>query len=271
MAEAIVVAPREDRTLFSLHPEDEMTEHAFHDRQLEYLKFALGQSLPDWFLARNMAVYWVPGQREHPYVGPDLFIARGRPADENPSCYLTYEDGPLTFVVEVASESTRAGESRKRDAIYAAELGVPEHLYIDGERHVLVLSRLVEGRYEAMAPDEAGRYWSRGLGIGFAWQEDGRLVRVMTASGEIVPTAAEEAALRREAEERAQREARRAQRDAQRAEREARRARQEAGRADEEARLRAEAEARAEALAAELERLRRSIQGEPDVPPRAGA
>jgi hypothetical protein len=46
--------------------------------------------------------------------------------------------------------------------------------------------------------------WSRELGIGFAWQEDGRLVRVVTADGGIVPTAQEEAALRREAEARAE-------------------------------------------------------------------
>jgi hypothetical protein len=52
----------------------------------------------------------------------------------------------------------------------------------------------------------------------------------VTADGGIVPTAQEEAALRREAEERT----------------------------EEEARRRAEAEARAEALAAELERLRRA-------------
>jgi Uma2 family endonuclease len=255
MSEAVALTPREDRSRFSLHPEDEMTEHSAHDRQLEYFKFALGQTLPEWFLARNMAVYWIRGQREHPYVGPDLFVARGRPTEANPSCYLTYEDGPLTLVVEVASESTRAGETRKRDETYAAQLAVPEHLYIDFERHVLVLSVLEGDHYELAAPDEAGRHWSRELGIGFVWQEDGRLVRVVTAAGQLVPTAEEEAGRRREAEERAEREARRA-------EREARRARQEARRAEEEARRRAEAEARAEALAAELERLRRSIEGE---------
>jgi Uma2 family endonuclease len=254
MSEAVAVTPREDRSRFSLHPEDEMTEHQFRDRQLHYFKHALGQALPEYFIARNMAVYWVPGERERPYAGPDLFVSRHGPAGENPSCYLTYEDGPLTLVIEVASEATRSQEPRRRDETYAVQLAVPEHVYIEFDRHVLVLSVLEGERYEPVAPDAEGRYWSRALDIGFVWQEDGRLVRVVTKDGGLAPMPEEEAALRREAEERADREARRAARASQRARREARRA-------EEEAQLRAEAEARAEALAAELERLRRSIEG----------
>jgi Uma2 family endonuclease len=254
MSEAVTITSPVDRSQFSLHPEDEMTEHAFHDRQLRYFSHALGLTLPGCFVARNMAVYWVPGQRQYPYVGPDLLVARGRPPGENPSCFVTYEDGPLTLVAEVASESTRAQELTKRDKTYGAQLQVPEYLYIDGERHVLELWRWVEGRYQRVAPDESGRYWSEKLGIGFLWQEDRRLVRVVTGTGEIIPTSEEEAELRRAAEDRAAREARRA-------EREARRARQEARRAEEEAQRRAEAEARASALEAEVEQLRRSRDG----------
>jgi Uma2 family endonuclease len=277
MSEAVALTPREDRSLFSLHSEDELTEHEFHDRQLHYSKHALEQLLPDFYVARNMAVYWVPGQRQHPYVGPDLFVARGRPAMENPSCYLTYEDGPLSFVMEVASESTRAGETKKRDEVYAAQLAVPEHLFIDGERHQLVLSALVGDRYEPVESDALGRLWSRELGIGFMWEEDGRLVRVVMPVGRLVATPQEEAALRREAEERAdrmERAARRLQGEARRraeaearAEEEARQRTEADARADEEARRRVEAEARAEALAAELERLRRSLDDDAGAPP----
>jgi Uma2 family endonuclease len=245
MSEAVAVTPREDRSLFSLHPEDEMTEHEFHDRQLHYSKHALGEVLPGLYIARNMAVYWVPGQRQNPYAGPDLFVARGHPVRPNPSCYLTYEDGPLMFVMEVASESTRAMEGTKRDETYAVQLTVPEHLYIDGDRHELVLSALVGSRYETVEPDEQGRHWSRELRVGFVWQDDGRLVRVVTPDGQIVASPQEDAALRREAEERALRETRRAARATQRARLQARRAEDAESRAVEEARQRAEAEARA--------------------------
>src|SRR5215212_2288883 len=93
----LIVAP-EDRTLFDLHPEGEMTERRFHARQTEYFSDALTALFPDYFVARNMGVYWVPGQRQSPYTGPDVLVSRWGPEDEDPSVYLTYEDGPIAFV-----------------------------------------------------------------------------------------------------------------------------------------------------------------------------
>jgi len=182
---------RADREQFSLHPEDEMTESISHRFQGVYLGEALDEVLPGWFVACNLAVYWVPGQREHPYAGPDVLVSRHRPPGENPSVYLTYEDGPLTFVAEIASTKTRRREKRKRDQDYAAGIQVPEYLFIDLEKQVLGLWELVEGKYEPIDPDPAGRLWSRRLGAGFAWQEDRRLVRVLRADGTIVPTRSE--------------------------------------------------------------------------------
>lgn len=246
MSELARVLVPEDRSLFSLHPEDEMTERRFHARQVDYFNDALGALFPELFVARNMAVYWVPGQRQHPYVGPDLFVSRHPPADEDPSVYLTYEDGPIAFVIEVASEKTRAAEPKKPDEIYAAALKVPEYLYVDRERDALDLWRRDQGVYRQVPPDDQGRLWSQELGIGFAWQEDGRLVRVLTPEGVPVPTDQEARALQQEAEARARQEAQRSGREARRAEREARR--------------RAEAEVRAAALAEEVERLRRALE-----------
>jgi hypothetical protein len=232
MSEMTPVIASEDRSRFDLHPEDEMTERRFHARQVEYFNDALTALFPDLFVARNMGVYWVPGQRRRPYVGPDLFVSRRAPRQEDPSVYLTYEDGPIAFVIEVASEKTRANEPKKRDEIYAAALQIPEYLYIDQERDTLELWRLRSGVYEQVSPDPQGRLWSQELGVGFAWQDDGRLVRVLAADGAPVPTDQEARALQQEAEVRARQEARR----------------------------RAEAEERAAALAAEVERLRRALK-----------
>jgi hypothetical protein len=231
-----------------------MTEHRDHALQSEYFVFAVQRTLPDLFVARNLAVYWVPGQMQEPWAGPDIFVSRHAPQDANPSCYLTYKDGPLAFVCEVASPKTRGKEAERRDEIYAQALSVPEHLFIDHERHVLELSKLSNGRYERIAPDREGRHWSRELGIGFVWQHDGRLVRVVTPTGEIVPTAQEETAQRYKAEARA-------------AEAEARAAEEARQRAAAEAHS-AEVEARAEALAAEVERLRRGLDTGKDEGPK---
>ena len=212
MAEASILTPVTDRSLFSMHPEDWVTQQDSHDEQGGYFKDALRLVLPDCFVARDLAVYWVPGQLQHPYAGPDIFVSRSRPREEDPRVWLVYEDGPLEMVIEVASEGTRSREGDRRDNTYALELKVPEHLFVDLYEDKLELSLLIGGRYEPVAPDERGFLWSRRLGVGFVRLPGERLVRVLTAAGEVVPT-------------------------------------------------RREAEARAEALAAELERLRAAMEG----------
>jgi hypothetical protein len=271
MAEPTVATPQPplapvDRELFSLHLEEHVTERPSHRRQGTYTEYALRRLLPGWYVAANMGVYWVPGAFEYPWAGPDVFVARHRPVREDASVYLTYEDGPLTLVAEIASPSTRNMDLNKRDTVYALELEVPWYLWIDRPRQVLELYRLGRGRYEPVPPDEQGRVWCPDLEVGFAWQADGDLVRVLRADGTAMPTDDEETALREAAEAQAEREAQRAEQEARRAEREARRAEQEAAqRAAAEQRAQAAEQAaaaereRAEALAAELERLRQSL------------
>jgi hypothetical protein len=176
-------------------------------------------------------------------------VAGRRPAREDPSVFLTHEDGPLTLVVEVASPATRKMDRRKRDEVYAIELEVPWYLWIDLPRHVLELDRLDGGRYESVVADGEGRVLCTELDVRFGWQADGRLVRVIAPDGTTVLTPDEEAVqreaeagLRRFAEERAAREARRAEREAAR---------------------RAAAEQRAAELAAEVERLRQALNETP--------
>src|SRR5262245_61707819 len=68
---ATPTTPPVDRSLFSLHPEEDLPESLAHSEQVNYFKFALQRTLPDAFVARNMAVYWVPGEYEEPWAGPD--------------------------------------------------------------------------------------------------------------------------------------------------------------------------------------------------------
>jgi Uma2 family endonuclease len=256
-----------DRERFSLHPEESLTERPSHRVQGIYTEHALRRLLPGWYVAGNIGVYWVPEQFEYPYAGPDVLVARGQPSREDSAVYLTYEDGPITLVVEIASPATRSLDRHKRDTDYAVALAVPWYLWIDLPRKVLELYQLVEGRYVQVSPDAQERVWCPELSVGFAWQPDRRLVRVLAADGTVALTDDEELELRRAAEERAEQEARRAEREVRRAEQEAHRAEQEARKAAEEAAARQAAEQRAEALAAELERLRRSLregQGGPE-------
>lgn len=231
-----------DRRLFSLHEEEDLVEITPHRRQVVYLETSLRLLFPERFVGANIGVYWVPGQFRHPWAGPDIMVAARSPRGDAPRVWVVWEDGPLEFVGEVASNETRAQEARKRDEIYRDALAVPEYLYIDLDRHRLELWRLEAGVYQRVRA-ERGRFRSKQLGVQFAWDTDREFVRIWGADGRRMPTAEELLQERQEAEERAAHEARQRQTAEERAER--------------EARQRREAEARAAALAAELERLRR--------------
>jgi Uma2 family endonuclease len=195
--------PITDRSLFSMHPEDWVPQRGSHDDQCTYFKSALRMLLPDCYVARDQAVYWVPGQFEHPYVGPDIFVSRQQLLVENAQAWLVYEDGPLDLVIEVACDATRDKEQDKRDNVYAAQLKVPEYVYVDLHMNELRLERLVGGLYEPVAPDAQGWLWSARFGVGFVRPAGERLARVVTRRAEIVPTAQEMVELRRQAELRA--------------------------------------------------------------------
>jgi hypothetical protein len=256
MGEPTLLMPVTDRSPFSTHPEDWEPQRDSHGEQGAYWKHGLRRLLPDCFVARDLAVYWVPGETQHPYVGPDLFIARSQPRVEDPRAWLTYEDGPLALVLEIASDKTRHNEADKRDTVYARALQVPEYGCVDLHRGELQFGRLREGQYEWVAPDTDGRLWSEQFPFGFLWREGERLVRLVQRDGTVVPTAREESE-RRAAEETRRRAAE------ERAARAARRASQERSRAEHEAQQRAAAEQRARELAEEVERLRRRL-GEED-------
>jgi Uma2 family endonuclease len=263
MSELVTFVPA-DRQRFSLHEEEDVVEVPPHRRQIVYFETNLQVELPDRFVVANMGVYWVPGQYENPWTGPDLFVA-ARPAKAPPRVWLVWEDGPLQFVAEVASERTRRGERRKREGIYRDALRVPEALYVDLDRRQLELWRLREGAYRRVR-EEGGRLFSQEMGVWFGWDAAESFVRIWSGDGRMLSTpeekeqqlqeaevqAQEERRLRQEEQRLRQEEQRLRQEAEQRASEEAR-ARQEAElRTAEEARARREAEARAEALAVEL-------------------
>jgi Uma2 family endonuclease len=231
----IVAAPRADRRRFSLHPEEDLTETPPHRREVIYLETNIRRELPDPFVGANLGVYWVPGQFVKPWVGPDVLVSR-HPLQQPPQrVYLVWEDGPLRFVAEVASERTRHTERPKRNTHYQIDLQVPEYLYIDLDRHQLELSRLRDGLYESVAAQN-GRMHSEQLDLWFGWDPQQNFVRIWTAQGRMLPTAEE---LYEQAEH----------------------LRGQTEHLHEQVR---EAQARADALAAELARLRGATNGNVD-------
>lgn len=228
------IAPSTDLNLYSLHPEEDVVETPPHRHQVVYLETNLRVVLPDRFVGANLGVYWVQGQYQEPWVGPDVLVSQRTIAEPPGRVYLVWEHGPIDFVAEVVSERTRGAEQRKRERRYRTDLQVPEYLSIDLDRHQLVLWRLEDGQYHRMPP-ENGRLQSHHLGVAFGWDPRDDFVRIRTADGQMLQTKEEDL---QEVEE----------------------ARTAAEQALERAR---EAEARAAELAAELERLRRAAGGGP--------
>jgi Uma2 family endonuclease len=198
-----VVAPsRADRRLFSLHEEEDVVEVPPHRRQVVYIETNLQAELPDRFVGANLGVYWVPGELKKPWVGPDVLVAQRPPADPEPRVYLLWEDGPIQFVAEVASDRTRRFERRKREQTYRLHLQVPECLYVDLDRHQLELWGLHEGKY-VQVNEEAGRLHSRELNLWFGWDPEREFVRIWTADGRMLLTKQEDRERIQEAERRA--------------------------------------------------------------------
>jgi hypothetical protein len=227
-----VIAAREDRSMFSLHEEEDVVEVPLHLQQVTYFETNLRRALPNRFVGANMGVYWVPGQFVHPWVGPDVLVAQRAPRDPEPRVHLVWEDGPLLFVIEVASERTLRAERTKQEQNYQIDLQVPEQLYTDLDRHELALWRRRELRYHQVL-EEDGRLFSQVLNLWFGWDPDREFVRLWTPDGRMLPTVEEVWEQGEQAEARA---------------------RAAEARASEQVQA---AEARVQALEAELERLRR--------------
>jgi len=260
-----------------------MAETPIHRKVMLHLIEALEDHFadePDVYVSGNMLLYYEKGNRSAS-ISPDVFVVRGIPKDEDRDVYLLWQERKAPcFVLEVTSKSTRDEDKKSKKSLYA-QLGVEEYFLFDPRGEYLKPRfqglLLTGGEYQPLrlAPD--GSLTSRTLGITF--QPQGNSLRVTDAkTGRLLLTfaewkkkAEEEAAARSatekraaDAEERAEAEsaARRAAEERAEAESTARRAAEESSNQELAARKATEeraveAEARARALAEELERLRR--------------
>jgi Uma2 family endonuclease len=252
----------DEHDLYPTHEEDSVPQGDPHFWQVHYLGGALQAHHPELRVTCDICHYWEPGNTER-YVAPDVTVIAGPPPDHRPNTYLAWEDPPLLFAAEIASPSKRRSEVEHKAAIYELILQVPEYLDADPEKRELRLWRLIEGVYQAAAPDFAGRVWSAQLELWVGYDEN-NFLRLYTRDGTMLLTHEEqarqierEAKHRVEAEQQARVEARRRADAERQAQLEAQRADAEALRAEAEAKRRAAAEQRLAELTAELEQLRR--------------
>jgi Uma2 family endonuclease len=229
----------DDRDLYPLHEEDDVTEIPFHRRQVRYLEGALSAHFPGWFVTGNVCIYWERGNYAL-YRAPDVFVVREPLPQPDPRVYLTWQDPPVIFVAEIGSRSTQAVDEGPKVEIYAQNVRAAEYLYSDPPQGDVRLWRLGPEGYEAVAPGENGRLRSAELQLEFGLE--GGFLRVYTPEGERLRTHEEAERHVEETEQRAATEARRRATEARRRQAAEARAAQAEERAAQEAARRQELE-----------------------------
>lgn len=185
---------------------------------------------PQVYVAGNLLLYLEKGTRSS--VAPDVFVVQGIPKQKRKT-YLLWEEGQAPcFVLEATSKTTRREDLEDKKRLYA-KLGVEEYFLFDplGEylRPRFQGLRLRGGEYQPIPVSVDGSLTSRKLGVVFV--PDGDSLRMRDAvTGQPLLGYDDWKARAQAAEERAEAAEERA----------------------------AEAEARAQALAEEIERLRRA-------------
>jgi len=156
-------------------------ETPVHFRNLSYLRETLDvwyASDPQVFVAANLFIYYVPGDRLK-HVSPDLFVVRGVPKDKPRKKYLLWEEGKgPDLVVELTSAGT-CDEDLDKKWLYRDILGVREYVLFDPYAEYLDPAPqgvLLQAGHDVPMPMVSGLLVSEVLGLHFeADSEDLRL------------------------------------------------------------------------------------------------
>ena len=200
--------PVDEHEYYPIHEEDHVPEGPLHFNQMAYLKYGLELQFPDRRVESDHCMYWEPGNTRL-YRAADVMVV-GAPRSNPPlNVYLAWRDGPLLFVVEVASPRTRAADLSDKLEIYEEHLRAEEYLFIDIEHLIARLWRRINGRLREVPADSEGRWWSAQLSLWFQFDPEGFL-RCRTDTGELILTPGEQVMETKAQAERAEAEAKRA-------------------------------------------------------------
>jgi Uma2 family endonuclease len=165
----------------ALHPQegDQVPESSRHVRWRDYLAGALESHLaadPAVVVLSDVIVRW-----DHPLVrptSPDVTVLRGvRERREDWSSFdVAAEGAEPVLVMEITSPSTADGDRQTKFREYEL-VGIPSYVIVDAAADdgagpiPLAVYRLGDGGYEALAPDERGRWWLEPVGLWLAMED----------------------------------------------------------------------------------------------------
>ncbi|MGB7712416.1 MAG: Uma2 family endonuclease [Microcoleus sp.] len=245
-----VIFPKGD-----LYSDEPPLETELHLRQIILLLQCLDwlwRDRNDFYVAGNLTIYYSQNQRKSTdFRGPDFFVVLGTDRKPRKSWVVWEEDGKYpNVIVEMLSPTTANTDREFKKKLYQDTFRTPDYFWFDPYTLELAGFHLVNGKYQALAPNSQGYLWSEELELYLGIHQ--HKLRFFTDYGELVPTPEEVADSERQQKEFAQQ---RAEREMQRAQRETRQKELAQQRADSERQQKELAQQRADRLAAKLREL----------------
>ncbi len=165
----------------------------------------------DYYVGGNMFIYY--GRRQMQtweYRGPDFFVVDDVDGSRERRTWIVVdEEGRYpNVIVELTSPSTAREDHTTKKDIYERTFRTPDYFCYDPATRRLEGWRLNGSRYQALTPDERGWLWSAELQLWLGtWEgkylgQPGVWLRFYDPDGQLVPTEAEAAQERAEAERR---------------------------------------------------------------------
>ena len=147
----------------------------------------------DYYAAANMTIYYSSRQkRSEDFRGPDFFLVLGTEYKSRKSWVVWEEEGKYpNLIIEMLSETTAHVDRGEKKDIYQDIFRTPEYFWFDPYSLEFQGFVLHNGKYRDMVPNQQGWLWSEQLELYLGVV--GEKLRFLTATGELVPTADEDA------------------------------------------------------------------------------
>ncbi len=195
-----------------VYSDGEPLETGWHALQLpllwELIHLAMvEQKRSDYYVGGDMFVYYSVEQardvaRGRPYFrGPDVFWVEGVEREPLRKAWVSWEEGGRLpdVIVELLSPSTAEVDRTEKRDLYARVFHTSEYFLYDPETRKLEGLTLRGRAYQAVQPDDRGRFWSEQLGVflgpwhGVRLGMEGDWLRLFRPDGTLVPTTEERA------------------------------------------------------------------------------
>jgi len=187
----------------NLYSDEPQLETDFHRRQIDLLIRLLEyfwRDRHDFYISGNLTVYYNQKQlKSRDFAGPDIFMVLGTEKRDRRSWVVWDEDGKYpNVVIELLSNSTAKVDRGAKKQLYQDIWRVPNYFWFHPETLEFAGFHLVDGKYEALIPNEQGYLWSEQLGLYLGIHET--QLRYFTSDGAIMPLPEEQERIAKEQE-----------------------------------------------------------------------